>query len=808
MLISKEWIAEFISFPKNLTDEEIAQRLSLCTVEVEGIKKEGMEGEWDRIVVGQIVELKPHPNADRLKIAMTRVSPESEPICIVCGGSNLAVGMKVIVALPQSRVRWHGEGELIQLGVTSLRGVESHGMICGASEVGLADRYPARDEREIVDLSALSALPGTPLAEILSTSADSTFDIENKSLSNRPDLWGHRGMAREMGAVLGIPFRDKKIADIPKSSRIPLSVDIENTELCSRYSAVVIQGIHTGPSPEWMQQRLRSCGVRPINVIVDITNYVMLEWGQPMHAFDYDAIKEKDGSVKLHIRNAKKGESLLALDTTEYALSPDMLVVATNRASHAIAGVMGGLVSGIKQETSTIVFESANFNASSIRRASSALRLVSESSRRFEKHLDPEQALCALQRAGELCLDLCEGATVVSKVCDAYPAKEKPTIVTLTADTIASKLGKPIPLSESKKILTRLGFGVTTISAKSLRVTIPSFRRKDVTLPEDIIEEIVRLHGYENIPSALPALTSRMPARDSLVRFQKKVKDRLATRYGMNEVHNYAFVKPSILEACKLEVDSHIRLLNPYSDERPFLSMSLIPNMLETVERNQHSQKRIALFEIARVFHGTAPDAQPIMLALACADIAEQHLFSYMKYVVETLLADLGFQLSLQKPPSQAHWWKSGRAGQIMIGDVAVGTLATVDPIVAAALGIDRKTAVCEINLSLLHSLPSRSHTYLPENPFPSVRRDINLVVDEMVVYEDIHTLLRSAHELVSEVEPFDVYRGAQIGQGKKSISFHLSYSSPLRTLTSEEIDRVHSGVAALAEKKFKATVR
>lgn len=805
MLLSKNWLAEFITFSKNLTDEEIALRLSLSTVEVEGIHK-GAAGEWDHIVVGRIEELKAHPNADRLKIAMTRISERKAPVCIVCGGSNLKEGMSVIVALPGSRIHWHGQGELVSLEKTKIRGIESSGMICASSEVGLAERFPASDDREIVDLTFLGARPGTPLTDAFSSS-DSIFDIDHKSLSNRPDLWGHRGMAREIAAVLSLPFQDKTPPAIQGASNIQLSIAIQDTELCKRYMAVAVQGVSPDPSPDWMQERLRSCGVRPINVIVDITNYVMLESGQPMHAFDYDRIKEKNGRISLIARRAKKEERIAALDGNIYSLSRDMLVIANTSGPLAIAGVMGGERSGISPSTTAIILESANFSGNSVRRTSSALKLFSESSRRFEKQQDAHQASYALQRAVELYMQLCPGSSVASTVCDMFPKKEKSVVFVLTKQQIESKLGISIPLSKAKDILSRLDFGVIQKSY-SLRVTVPSFRSKDIIIPEDIIEEILRLHGYEHVPSKLPALELRMPTQNSLNFFIRKCKEILASTYRIHESHSYAFNAPAALKACGFSLEDHIRLSNPFSDERPYLCRSLIPNLLESVEKNQHGHKRIALFEIAPVFHGTDPDQQPCMLSCVFSDPAEKHLFSFMKSLLVSLCVGMGYVLDMQRSSTGVFWWKQGCAADLVGEGKTIGVLAIVDPQVTSRLGIDRDVVACELNLSLLHTLSRKSRMYAEQPMYPSVRRDINCVVDEAVSYESLYAALAHAHALVAAVEPFDLYRGPQAGDGKKSISFHVGYRSNERTLTSDEADKAHIEVAALLEKKFNATIR
>ncbi|MEK7648746.1 MAG: phenylalanine--tRNA ligase subunit beta [Patescibacteria group bacterium] len=803
MLLSKEWLQEFVALPKNLSDEEIARRLSLCTVEVERIQK-GASQDWNAIVIGEIVELKPHPNADRLRLVMTRISEKQQPLVIVCGGSNLSVGMKVVVALPGSHVRWHGEGEPVELTLTQIRGVTSEGMICAASEVGLSDRYPATSEHEILDLSFLSVKPGTPLTDALGA-ADTIFDVDNKSLSNRPDLWGHRGMARELGAVLQVPFSDKKIPLIKSSSQIKLSCTVEEKKLCTRYMAVVIEGVSTMSSPSWMQQRLRSCGVRPINAIVDVTNYVMLEYGQPMHAFDYARIKEKNGDVKLHVRRAKKGESIRALDGKEYVLSPEMLLIAKSSDVLAIAGIMGGEKSGIDDSTTTIVLEAAHFNASSIRKTSSAIKLASESSRRFEKHLDPLLTETALRRACELYSLLFPSSKAVSKVCDTFTQKEKPLTITLSDALIESKLGMRIPQSKAATLLKRLGFGLTK-KGLAYSVVVPSFRKKDISIPEDVIEEIIRLIGYDSIPSVVPPSYSRMPKNNSFSLFVTALKQQLSSEYHFNEVHNYAFVTPFVLRAGGYVPEEHITLSNPYSDERPYLCKSLIPNLLEDIEKNQERHERIALFEIARVF--TDELQQPYHLSCVLSLPRDPQAFAFLKSVIVSVLRCRGFDISPRVLSEPLAWSSHFRGVGLYCNTARIGSIAVVDKSVCAKLGIERDVVACEVDLSLVHSLPRHDRSIQQPHAYPAVLRDVTFVLDEGVRYTDVSAMLTSAHPLIESVEPFDIYRGEQVGSGKKSFSFHITYRSSARTLAAAEADKAHIEAIALLEKKFNAVLR
>src|SRR3989338_5643835 len=380
MLISFNWLKQHVTLPNSATPFEVAEKLKLSTVEVEGIKHQGKH--LENIVVGKILSCEKHPNADKLKVCSVDVGKEK--VTIVCGGSNVADGMMVVVAKSGAKVKWHGEGDLVELKPTVIRGVESNGMICGADEVGLLELFPKKEEKEIVDLSGRKLKAGEPLAAALSLS-DVIFEIDNKSLSNRPDLWGHYGIAREVAALFGREVAAYAVPEIKEGKEVKLSVKVEDEKLCPKYLAVAVSGIKIEESPAWLKERLAAVGLRPINNIVDITNFVMLDLGQPMHAFDAAQIVNTKSGQKIIVRHAGDGEEFTTLDGKKHKLDSNMLVIANAEKAVALAGVMGGLASGVNDNTTSIVFESANFDAASIRRTSTKLGLRTDSSARFEK---------------------------------------------------------------------------------------------------------------------------------------------------------------------------------------------------------------------------------------------------------------------------------------------------------------------------------------------------------------------------------------------------------------------------------------
>lgn len=817
MKIVKEWLGEFVSLPKNVTDEEIALRLSLGTVEVEGIRKTETKT-LDRIVVGEIVSLESHPSADRLRVAVVSAGAGA-PKKVVCGGSNLSVGMKVALALPGAAVRWHGEGEPIILDKTVIRGVESEGMICASSEIGLIQRYPTRAEREIFDLSFLAVPTGTPLASALGE--QTVFEIDNKSLSHRPDLWGYRGVAREVAALFASPFHDKALPNLPSGSGHHLRVSVHDPDGCSRYVAVVVDGVAATPSPEWMQDRLRASGVRPINALVDITNYVMLEYGQPMHAFDCDTLSEKN-SASLIVRRAQEGESMKALDGGSYMLSPDMLVIAHERGPIAIAGVIGGEESAVSEKTTKVIFEAAHFAPGSVRRTAGALRIATESSRRFEKDLDRALPPQAMARCLQLCAALFPNSRVISPLRDIHRPipRIKPIVVRL--EDIERRLGLAIPLGRVATLLKRLGFGVSA-GKKEIAVTIPSFRTKDITIPEDIMEEILRFVGYENVPSILPriALTPAQP--DTLQKTARALRNAFVVRYAFQEVRHYAFVSPAVLHACGERVEDYLVLENPLSDERPYLCRSLLPNLLESFEKNQQTEKRRALCEINRVFlkESTYPDIpsdkspsvphQPLFLALLYAARQQDNLFSTLADMVRSTLRAEGWPIRCAMDSSHTvpPVFSARRTAKILVRGVPVGTIGAVSARTRSTLGITDEVIACEIDLSLLVQQSRDSLRYGEPSAFPAVLRDVTFVLEERHQYDAVAQVLEGAHPFITALEPFALFRDEKkAGKNKKCLSFHITYQTHDRTLTSEEADRVHRSVIDVVRNKFDAEVR
>jgi len=815
MKISKKWLQDFVFLPDSLTAEDLAKELTLKTVEVEGIEKQSQN--LEHIVVGVIKSIDKHPNADKLRL--TQVDVGSETLQIVCGGSNLEVGMKVVVAKIGARVLWHGEGEPVVMEKVAVRGVDSLGMICGSDEVGLGALFPKQDEKEIVNLSHLKVKPGTPLATALGLD-DITLEIDNKSLSNRPDLWGHFGMARELSAIYHKKLTVPNPPAIKSGTGVNLTVDVQSVALCPRYMAVAIVGVKVAPSPEHIQKRLEACGIRPINNIVDITNFVMLELGQPAHAFDADTIKDH----AIVVRSAKDGEKFTTLDEKEHTLTSHTLMIADKEKSLVIAGVMGGLQSGITENTKTIIFESATFDPSSIRKTSTKLGLRTDSSSRFEKSLDPNNAELALRRLVELTLEICPEANVASKVVDVYAKKQETKVIETSFDVFAKKIGIALDEKKITDILERLGFALVSSKNGSVKITVPSWRAtKDIHLAEDIVEEVIRILGYETVSASLPTLSIASPKQNSVKSLERTIKEYLALEAGCTETYNYSFESPEWLRRLSIDTSMHLELANPIARDRPLIRRSLIPNMLENVEANLHRFSEVKIFETGRTYKieeagervesGSAEllPRQDVYLGVVYAQKGEKVPFYHLSHILHNLFDRLHVHFELQNAEENLDmvpWVHRGRCADIVVDGTHIGKIAELHPQTASTLGIDERVAIIEMNFNIFSEVMTEQVRYLPLSPYPEVTRDIAFVVEASLVHAQVVQSLRCVDPLIRSVELFDVYQGERLGENKKSMAYHVVYGSNEKTLTTAQVDAVHKKVLQTLEKEFKAELR
>ncbi len=814
MLLSKKWLSEYVKLPTGVSDKQLAERLTLSTVEVEGFVNQ--QEMYNHMVVGRVVSCEKHPNADRLRVCQVDVGT-SQPVQIVCGGANVVADMHVAVGLPGARVKWHGQGNLIELAETEIRGEKSFGMICASVEIGLPNT-PTEGDHDIRDLTELQVSAGTPLAEALGQD-DVIFEIENKSLTNRPDLVGHIGMARELAALYEETFTPPEPAAVKAGKGISLTVRVEDAVACPRYMGVVLEGLEVGPSPDWLRSRLESVGVRAINNVVDATNYAMLEVGQSLHAFDADVLCSESKGVEIAVRRAHEGEVLTTLDGVERKLDPSMLTICDAAGPVVLAGIMGGKTSGVSVGTTRVFLESANFDATVVRKTSQALALRSEASMRYEKSLDPELCDLALRQTIALLANLHPNLKVISSVVDEYAGKPTKNVLTLPAGFIASRAGVEIPDNEVEAILVRLGFTVKATRAGVLTVTVPTWRStKDISIPEDVVEEVLRIWGYERVTSSLPTFSCTPSALDPVRALSRSARQTLSLSFGASEIYSYAFVRPETLQALGWTTESHLKLANPLSDERPYLTCSLVPQVLEAVASNQRMYPTVSVFEIERIFcadqpgeedgaGGTLP-AQPYRLAIAYSQQGDEQPFGHVRSMVEEMLMRAGYMVSFENAPDGEPWLHASRRAQVSIHGHCMGYVAEVDPDVARALGVERRVAVAHVFLSELGALEHRTAAYESIPAYPDVKRDLAFVIASRVAYVDVERVLRSQSDWLKGVELFDVYEDGNVGDGKKSLAVHLTFRAPERTLSSEEVDRELKLITQSLEQELGASIR
>ncbi len=787
----------------------------MTTVEVEGYTR--LSESLDRITVGQITELKPHPGADRLRIAMTDIG-SGDIKQIVCGGTNLEVGMKVAVGEPRQKgtagafVKWHGEGEPVELKETKIRGEKSYGMICAAEEIGLEELFPAEVETEIVDLVGYDCSPGTPLATALGLD-DIIFEIDNKSLTNRPDLWGHYGIARELAAIYELPLKPLPSFDIQPADDTRLKIRIDDEKLCPRYTCTFCSGIEVTSSPDWMKSRLASVGQRAIDLIVDLTNYAMLTVGQPLHAFDADELK----GGEIQIRSAKKDEKLLLLDGTDLKLHEDTLLIADSERPLALAGIMGGRDSGISEKTKDIVLEAASFHATHTRKTATKYGVRTESSMRFEKGLDRSYPELCAKYFFSLLKEI-QPSIDVQGMLDVYPNKQEPVEVTVDENFIYNRIGKKIDISSHLK---RLGFSFNE-QAGTYQIKVPSWRATgDVSLPEDIVEEVARLYGYDNIEFVAPSIKLTGAIQQPQMDIERQMKEFLAYSAGAFEVFTYPWSDATVLEACKLEDEDALKLVDPPSPENESLIRDILPNLLVTTRKNSHEVKQFTLFEMARVFdpgasvemNGDSLPYQPKQLCVVCADESPKEAYLALKGIIEGLCSELPVKSLTMSVAAEdkksAPYFLSDSVQEILSGKEKVGELGLISPVVLAKCSINHvRVASCTLYVDKIEAMAVKERPYRALSKFPSVEYDLALLFDEAVPWSEVESHVRSSSKVIKEVSFVDEYQGKQIPEGKKSLAFKMVLNREDATLTSEEVQKIADKVLKVLGSKCGGSLR
>lgn len=811
MKVSLNWIRDYVQLPADADLKKLAYDLTMSTVEVEDATDLGAS--FHDMVVGVINTIEQHPNADKLKVCKTDIGGRVEDI--VCGGSNLREGMKVAVALPGAMCKWHGEGDLVEIKKSKLRGVDSYGMICGAVEIGLADLFPTKEEAHILDLSDFDAPAGTPLADALDLN-DIILEIDNKSMTNRPDLWGHYGIAREIAALYDLPMTQFPHFDRNVENTSGFHVTVEDAERCPRYLSAQIEGLNVKPAPYQMQNRIWKVGMRPINALVDITNYVMLATGQPTHAFDSDHI-----AGHVIVRRAGEGEKLLLLNGKELALSSDDLVIADDAGVVGLAGVMGGAKDSILPDTSKVILEVANFDAKGIRRTALRYDNRTEASARYEKAIDPERCDQAFDLSMQLFSDLYPEMKVTGLV-DEYPRHLKPAEIDVALSWLERRLGKRLPPEEIKHKMEMLGYGIT-FNGDNMHVVVPTWRSTgDVSIQADIMEEVARMYGYENF-EAEPITTTFDGAINQLDKdLERRIKEYLAIRCGMQEIFTYPWMEESYVNAVLQSTEGILSLSTPPSPAERFVRSSLLPNLCKAVVKNERYFDEFSIFETAQVFRDenyTSPydpreklpsQRKNVAGAFATTDKDITALFRKAKGVVEMMARYVHMEALTFKQAEKPVWADNVVWLNIYRGDEKVGDLALLAKKVSMACGIKNMNVMLfQLDQDSLVPLKSRTNTFTHLAEYPMTDYDISLLVDGSVQWKDVAQTVRGIKsELLHGAAFVDEYRGKQVPAGKKSLTLRLAIGSKDKTLTSAEIEEVASGVLNKIAKRFGAELR
>ena len=811
MKVSLNWIRDYVQLPADADLKKLAYDLTMSTVEVEDTIE--LAKQFDHMVVGVINTIEQHPNADKLRVCMTDIGGRVESI--VCGGSNLREGMKVAVALPGSVCRWHGEGEPVEIKKSKLRGVDSYGMICGAVEIGLADLFPTKEEAHILDLSGFDAPAGTPLADALDLN-DIILEIDNKSMTNRPDLWGHYGIAREIAALYDLPMKEFPHFDRNVANTAGFHVTVEDTERCPRYLSAQIEGLSVKPAPYQMQSRIWKVGMRPINALVDITNYVMLATGQPTHAFDSDHI-----AGHVIVRRAGEGEKLLLLNGKELALSGDDLVIADDAGVVGLAGVMGGAKDSILSETDKVILEVANFDAKGIRRTALRYDNRTEASARYEKAIDPERCDQAFDLSMQLLGQLYPEMKVTGLV-DEYPQHLKQAEIDVPLSWLERRLGKRLPPEEIRHKMELLGYGIS-FSGDNMHVVVPTWRSTgDVSIQADIMEEVARMYGYENF-EAEPITTTFDGAINQLDKdLERRIKEYLAIRCGMQEIFTYPWMEESYVNAVLQSTDGILSLSTPPSPAERFVRSSLLPNLCKAVVKNERYFDEFSIFETAQVFRDenyTSPydpreklpsQRKNVAGAFASTDKDITALFRKAKGVVEMMARYVHMETLTFRQTEKPVWADNVVWLNICRGEEKVGDLALLSKKVSMACGIKNLNVMLfQLDQDSLVPLKSRTNTFTHMAEYPMTDYDISLLLDGSVQWKDVlQTVGGIKSELLHGASFVDEYRGKQVPAGKKSLTLRLSIGSKEKTLTSSEIEEVASNVLNKIAKRFGAELR
>ena len=787
MLVSYNWLKQYTNVEDNAN--ALAEKITRGGIEVEGV--EYLAEEISGVVVGYVESKEKHPDAEKLNVCQVNVG-EEENLQIVCGAPNVDAGQFVIVAKVGAKLPG------IKIKKAKLRGVESQGMICSLGELGLSKSVVPKNYQEGIYVFETEQELGSDVVELLGLN---DYILDLSITPNRADALSMRGLTYELGALYNnkVDFKDVEKEENYEATSLQVAIESDS---CRNYVGQVVKNVEVKDSPLWLQTRLMNSGIRPINNIVDITNYVLLEFGQPMHAFDKDLVGDN-----IVVRDAKEGEVLETLDGEERKLQATDLVITDGTCAIALGGVMGGKNTEVSEKTKNIILESAYFNPTSVRRTSAAHGLRSDSSARFEKGIDPNMQKAALARAVELILELCPNAVVESSV--GVVNKEEEKVVGITTSYINNYLGITLSTEEIVTILEGLSFSVE-VTGENLVVKVPT-RRPDISIKQDLVEEVIRIYGYDNLASTLPKFSKT--TKGGLTYSQRMVRDLrgLYASLGFNDTINYSLVSEEEATGYTLENHHKVRLLMPMTETHSTLRQSLVPGLLNTVQYNvARKQKDLKLLEIGRVFFGSGDDnIQPKeTLYLSAALTGEERATKWLKEsstldffaakgYLEVVFERLGLEEKVTYKKSTLEGMHPGRFAEVYLGEKRIGFIGEVHPQVADKLGLNT-TYVFEINLDEVISESKVKPKYEEVTKYPEITRDIAMLVDVKDEYQNIYNVIESVNSrLITNVELFDLYVGAELLAGKKSLALTITYSDKQKTLTDEEVTAVHEKVLA-----------
>ncbi|WP_166242155.1 phenylalanine--tRNA ligase subunit beta [Paenibacillus turpanensis] len=816
MKVSYQWLSEYVDV-SGYTARDLAEKLTRSGIEVDVIEERNKG--VTKVVVGHVVSREKHPDADKLNVCKVNAGT-GEELQIVCGAKNVDAGQKVPVALVGAKL----PGGL-DIKRAKLRGVESQGMICSAKELGLNEKLLPKEQQEGILVLPTESEVGTEITNVLSLD-DEVLELE--LTPNRSDALSMLGVAYEIAAILGrevkLPNPEQGMETTGQQASEAISVTIDAKEQCAHYSARLIENVKVGPSPLWMQNRLIAAGIRPISNIVDITNYVMLEYGQPLHAFDADRIA--GGAV--HVRLAKEGERLVTLDGADRTLEPHMLLIADPEKPVGLAGVMGGANSEVEEGTTRILLESARFAGSSVRRTSRQLGLRSEASLRFEKEVNADAVIDALNRAASL-MSQYAGGRVAQGIVEQKLSQPAEVSLSLTLERVNGYLGTSMTMDEVQDIFSRLNFSVEKAGAEELTVKVPR-RRADITRDVDLLEEVARLYGYDNIPTELMTGVTTPGALTKEQTIRRGIRTVL-NQSGLHEVVTYSLTQPRLNEVFRpLGADTQnlkpIGLSLPMSEERSVLRSSLLPHLIEVAVYNRNrNMDDVAIFETASIFLTEEdaltklPEERTVTAALWTGKRSEPHWseksrpvdFFDLKGVLEKLLASLGIH-NASFEAAQAPGYHPGRTAAVRVtageASIELGLIGQLHPQVQHDFDLD-DTYVFELDMAEVYRAAGNTIAYRTLPRFPAVTRDIAVVADAGLAVGQLKaTVAEVGGELLESIGVFDIYTGERIGEGKKSVALSLVYRHPERTLTDEEIAEAHGKVVAALESRHGAELR